>query len=127
MIKRTGFHHVALRAQHLEQSIEFYTKLGCSVIRSWGEGDGRGVMLHMGGGNNLEMFAGGTAQAEEHPRFEHIALKCDDVDADYQAALEAGATSQVEPKDGSLGGVLPIRIAFVVGPNQEVIEFFQEK
>ena len=99
MIKRTGFHHVALRAQHLEQSIEFYTKLGCSVIRSWGEGDGRGVMLDMGGGNILEMFAGGTAQAEEHPRFEHIALKSDDVDA----RLSGGVRSWRDLSGGAEG------------------------
>ena len=127
MAKRTGIHHVALRVQDMDKTVEFYNKIGCSVIRSWGEGDGRGVMMDLGGGNILEMFAGGVNDPEQKPRYEHLALKSDDVDQDYADALAAGADSQIEPKDVMLGGVMPIRIAFVVGPNQEVIEFFCEK
>ena len=39
MAKRIGIHHVALRVQDMDQTVEFYTKLGCSVVRSWGEGE----------------------------------------------------------------------------------------
>ena len=127
MAKRTGIHHVALRVQDMDKTVEFYNKIGCSVIRSWGEGDDRGVMMDLGGGNILEMFAGGVNDPEQKPRYEHLALKSDDVDQDYADALAAGAASQIEPKDVMLGGVMPIRIAFVVGPNQEVIEFLFEK
>lgn len=127
MAKRTGIHHVALRVQDMDQTVEFYTKLGCSVVRSWGEGENKGVMIDLGGGNILEMFAGGSNEAEQRPRYEHLALKSSDVDQDYADALAAGAASQKEPTDVMLGGVMPIRIAFVVGPNQEVIEFFCEK
>ncbi len=127
MGKRTGIHHVALRVQDMDKTVEFYNKIGCSVIRSWGEGDDRGVMMDLGGGNILEMFAGGVNDPEQKSRYEHLALKSDDVDQDYADALAAGAAPQIEPKDVMLGGVLPIRIAFVVGPNQEVIEFFCEK
>lgn len=127
MAKRTGIHHVALRVQDMDQTVEFYTKLGCSVVRSWGEGENKGVMIDLGGGNILEMFAGGSSEAEQRPRYEHLALKSSDVDQDYADALAAGAASQKEPTDVMLGGVMPIRIAFVVGPNQEVIEFFCEK
>ena len=109
MAKRTGIHHVALRVQDMDKTVEFYTKIGCSVIRSWG--DGAGVMMDLGGGNILEMFAGGVNDPEQKPRYEHLALK---------------SAPQIEPKDAMLGGVMPIRIAFVVGPNQEVIEFFKE-
>ena len=126
MAKRTGIHHVALRVQDMDKTVEFYTKLGCSVIRSWGEGAGKGVMMDLGGGNILEMFAGGVNDPEQKPRYEHLALKSDDVDQDFADALAAGAAPQTEPKDGMLGD-MPIRIAFVVGPNQEVIEFFCEK
>ena len=126
MAKRTGIHHVALRVQDMDKTVEFYTKIGCSVIRSWGEGNSKGVMMDLGGGNILEMFAGGVNDSEQKPRYEHLALKSDDVDADFAEALAAGAAPQIEPKDAMLGGVMLIRIAFVVGPNQEVIEFFKE-
>ena len=127
MAKRCGVHHVALRVQDMDKTVEFYNKIGCSVIRSWGEGNSKGVMMDLGGGNILEMFAGGVNDPEQKPRYEHLALKSDDVDADFADALAAGAAPQIEPKDAMLGGIMPIRIAFVVGPNQEVIEFFCEK
>lgn len=127
MSKRLGYHHVALRAQNMEETLKFYAALGCNVVRSWGEGDGQAAMLDVGGNNIIEVFAGGTPEAESKPRFEHIALRSDDVDGDYAQAMAAGATSHIEPKDVMLAGVMPIRIAFVIGPNQEVIEFFCEK
>lgn len=127
MSKREGYHHVALRAQNLQETIEFYAKLGCNVIRSWGEGANQGAMLDIGGGNILEIFSGGSSETENKPRFEHIALKSSDVDQDFADALAAGAAEKTKPTDGMLGGCMPIRIAFVTGPNQEVIEFFCEK
>ena len=127
MSTREGFHHVALRAQNMQHTIDFYVKLGCSVIRSWGEGDKQGAMLDVGGGNILEIFAGGSEAAEEKPRFEHIALKSSDVEQDFANAIAAGAIEKTKPTEGNLGGALPIQIAFVIGPNQEVIEFFCEK
>lgn len=127
MARREGFHHVALRTQDLDKTIQFYAALGCAVVRTWGEGDKKAAMIDLGGGNILEMFAGGTSEKEERPRFEHITLKSENVDQDFADALAAGAASQTQPTDVMLGGAMPIRIAFVVGPNQEVIEFFQEK
>lgn len=127
MPKRLGYHHVALRAKDFEQTIRFYEALGCSVLRGWGEGDKRACMMDVGGNNILEIFAGGTGEAEDKPHFEHIALRSEDVSADYQNALAAGARPRTEPGEANLGGTYPIEMAFVFGPNDEVIEFFREK
>ena len=127
MPKRLGYHHVALRAKDFEQTIRFYEALGCTVLRGWGEGDKRACMMDVGGNNILEIFAGGTGEAEDKPHFEHIALRSEDVPADYQNALAAGASPRTEPGEANLGGNYPIAMAFVFGPNDEVIEFFREK
>lgn len=127
MPKRLGYHHVALRAKDFEQTIRFYEALGCTVLRGWGEGDKRACMMDVGGNNILEIFAGGTGEAEDKPHFEHIALRSEDVPADYQNALAAGARPRMEPGEANLGGTYPIEMAFVFGPNDEVIEFFREK
>ncbi len=126
-----GFHHIALRASDFEATLRFYQD-GLGFVRAygWGEGDGRATMLDTGDGNYLEVFAGGRrAPGEEAPEgaLLHFALRTSDVDAAYARALAAGARSQVEPKDVTLPGEppVPVRLAFVKGPDGEVIEFFQ--
>ena len=56
----------------------------------------------------------------------HFALRSPDVDAAFARALGAGATEHIAPKDILLGGEggIPIRLAFVRGPDGERIEFF---
>ncbi len=123
---RCGYHHVALRVRDLDRTIEFYARLGCSLVREWGEGEHRACMVDVGGGSLLEIFAGGTGEAEVFPKYEHIALRSEDPDADFENAVKAGARPRNMPKDAKIGGVYPVRIAFVYGPDDEVIEFFKE-
>ena len=127
MANRLGYHHVALRARDLHKTIAFYEALGCSVVRSWGEGEKEVCMLDVGGNNIIEIFAGGGSEDESFPHFEHIALRSEDVDGDFQAALAAGAREKNAPNDVNIGGFYPVRIAFVFGLNDEVIEFILEK
>ena len=99
MANRLGYHHVALRARDLHKTIAFYEALGCSVVRSWGEGEKEVCMLDVGGNNIIEIFAGGGSEDESFPHFEHIALRSEDVDGDFQAALAAGAREKNAPND----------------------------
>ena len=123
---RLGYHHVALRAQDIHQTIRFFEALGCTLVRTWGEEPNLSCMLDIGGGNILEVFSGGKDVPEQNPHFEHIALKSTDTDADYAAAIAAGAKPRTEPTDVNIGGSYPVRIAFVTGLNGEIIEFFKE-
>lgn len=123
---RFGYHHVALRTQDIHATIKFYEALGCKLVRTWGEDPNLCCMIDIGGGNLIEAFAGGKDVPEEFPRFEHIALKSDDPDGDFAAALAAGAKPHIEPKDVNIGGNYPVRISFVIGLNGETVEFFKE-
>ncbi len=128
-IQGMGFHHVALRAVDFDKSLQFYTEgLGLKVACSWGEGDGRAVMLDMGDGGILEMFAAGTEEARSNPNFLHLAFKVDDVDAAFQIALAAGATVKSEPRVVPVEAKpekININCAFVFGPDGEQLEFFR--
>ena len=126
MVKRLGYHHVALRAKDFEATVRFYEAIGCQMLREWGEGEKKACMMDVGG-SIIEIFAGGTGEEEIKPHFEHIALRSEDVPADYANALANGARPRMEPGEANLGGNYPINMAFVYGLNDEVIEFFREK
>ena len=127
MVKRYGYHHTQLRVRDLEAAIAFYEALGCSVIRRWHTDDILKCMMNIGGNNIIEIFSGGTDTDQVCPKFEHIALRSMDTDADYAAAVAAGARPKEEPKDVVIGDDYPARIAFVYGPDDELIEFFMEQ
>ena len=131
--QRPGVHHIALRAVDFDASLRFYQD-GLGFVRAygWGEGDGRAAMLDTGDGNYLELFAGGRrAPGEEPPEgaLLHFALRTQDVDAAYARALAAGARTHIAPKDVTLQGdpPVPVRLAFVKGPDGEIIEFFRNE
>jgi catechol 2,3-dioxygenase-like lactoylglutathione lyase family enzyme len=138
-----GFHHIAIRARDFDATVRFYTEgLGCSVHFGFsvpGRID-RAAFLDVGDGRYIEVFgAGSTVQSEGRRRrpdeeategaLLHFCLRVADVEAAYARALAAGATSRVEPRTAQLGGEPPaeVRIAFVTGPNGEVIEFLRSE
>jgi glyoxylase I family protein len=138
-----GFHHVAIRAVDFDETIRFYTEgLGFRVHFPFsvpGRID-RAAFLDAGDGRFVEVFGdGSTVQAEgrrREPNEErtegallHFCLRVADTDAAYARALSAGAASRVEPGTRRLSEdpLVEVRIAFVTGPNGEVIEFMQSE
>jgi catechol 2,3-dioxygenase-like lactoylglutathione lyase family enzyme len=138
-----GFHHVAIRAMDFEESIRFYTEaLGFRVHLRFsipGRID-RAAFLDAGDGRFVELFGPDcTVQAEgrrRQPNEErtegallHFCLKVADTDASYARAMAAGAQSRIEPRvvRPSEDPLVEVRIAFVTGPNGEVIEFMQSE
>ena len=126
-IPNIGVHHLALSAFDFDKSLKFYTEgLGFEIVAEWGEGTGRAAMLDIGSGSHFEIFANGNQNEQKDAKFAHFAFATSNPDLAYENAVKGGAVSQMEPKD--VIGVIPnmsIRIAFVVGPDGEVLEFFK--
>ncbi len=138
-----GFHHVAIRAVDFDETIRFYTDgLGFKVHFGFsvpGRID-RAAFLDVGDGRFIEVFGqGSTVQSEGRRRRQdedrtegallHFCLRVADTPAAYVKALEAGATSRVEPVTRQLSQdpLVEVCIAFVTGPNGEVIELMQSE
>nr|CAA9214772.1 hypothetical protein AVDCRST_MAG63-163 [uncultured Armatimonadetes bacterium] len=132
VLKGCGFHHVALRARDFDRSLAFYTEgLGFRVAHRWGEGESRAVLLDLGDGNYLELFAAKPGQIPDEGApgtgwpFLHLAFRSDDVEGAIERARALGAQVTVEPKTVPIGDPpIPFHIAFFLGPDGEVLELF---
>ena len=127
-IPNIGVHHLALSVVDFDKSMKFYIDgLGFEKIAEWGEGTGRAALLDIGNGTHFEIFANGNANEPKDVKFAHYALATTNPDVAYENAVKAGAKSQMEPKSLEIPAIppIPVRIAFVVGPDGEVIEFFK--
>jgi glyoxylase I family protein len=125
----TGFHHIALKTADFDQTAAFYTEgLGFKKSLFWGEGDNRVLLVDVGGGNFIEIFAGGIP-SDPSGALLHFAFRSENCEADLARALAAGAEQMVAPCDVDIPSdpVKPVRIAFCKGLNGELIEFYQER
>ena len=126
-MKFNGYHHIGLSVKDAEKSVDFYTNgLGGKVVHSFSMGNSGKTISLVDLGNNavLEIIPSGSGENEANGRWAHIAVRTDDARAAYDMAIKAGAVSRTEPKNVKLGS-LDACIAFVFGPDREVIEFFQ--
>ena len=124
-----GFHHVGLKAADFDKSRAFYRALGMKETLAWGEGARSIALYDVGDGGKIEIFANGGEEFSSNGKWIHFALRADDVDAAYAAALAAGAEPLTPPKTVELNSrprLSTIRVAFVKGPDGEQIEFFSE-
>lgn len=125
-----GFHHVAMKVANFDGVTKFYKEVfGCTEKVSWGEGDKRAVMLDVGDGCCIEIFAGGDGNTEGKIAITHFCLAVTDVDAVAEKARAAGATITVEPKDVNIPSepATPVRLAFMKGLAGEIIELMHNK
>jgi len=127
-IPGAGSHHIAIPSANFEKSIKFYTEgLGMKLVATWGEGEGRAALVDIGDGSHVEIFANGTTEPQKNEKIVHFAMTTTDPDLAFKNALAAGATEKMPPTtlDIPSSPPMPVRIAFVFGPDQEVLEFFQ--
>ena len=138
-----AFHHVALRATDFDRTVKFYTEgLGFKVHYEFavpGRID-RAAFLDAGDGRYIEIFGPESSVQSEGRRRNageertegallHFCLRVADTEAAYAKALAAGAEPRVAPRTGTLNQdpLVEVRIAFVTGPEGEVIEFLQSE
>ena len=128
-MKYKGYHHIGLMVKDLKKSLDFYTTgLGGQELMHFSvEGIAEPLyMIDLGDNAVVELIPCGVSDTEVSARWAHIALRSDDAKAAYADALGAGAAPHTEPKELMIGD-MPACIAFVTGPDGEVIEFFEVK
>jgi len=132
IIEGCGLHHVALQTRDLEASLRLYRDvLGMEVVIEAGSPERKIVLLDMGDGSCIELFAP-TADSPMDGKpaandpITHIALTTTDARAAVERMRQAGYEITIEPKEGGLGD-LKATIAFFRGLNGEVIEFWQPR
>ncbi|GAA3631757.1 VOC family protein [Flavivirga jejuensis] len=139
-----AFHHYAIKAQNFQTTINFYEKLGFSLVHDWSLPEynlKKGAILYSLKTNtyievfdkNAEIPTQGRKRGEDEEFIEnsilHICFVVKDAEKARISAIEAGA------KDLS-GGVLNIDLlnirkkvnvtnSIVFSPNGEVIEFLE--
>ena len=147
---RPTLHHVSLFVSDMEASTRFYTAgLGLTLREEFRDIVGRrasgefpfgvaSVFLEAGDGRYIELHPAGQWPMSP-PGFplNHLALAVADVDAAYAQALAVGGSAIDIPVtdrqwDGTPLDVVmsgdrpePMRMAFVTGPSQELIELYQ--
>jgi catechol 2,3-dioxygenase-like lactoylglutathione lyase family enzyme len=129
-ISGCGAHHIAVQTKDWDASLRLYRDvLGMPVVAEGGTPERRILLLDMGDGSHIELFAPRPGPADSAPLagpgpLTHIALTAADTRQAIEHVRQAGYEVTVEPKDIELG---PIKatIAFFNGPNGESIEFFQ--
>ena len=123
-----GFHHIAISCADIDKSIAFYTAIGGTVYRTWGEGKSRACMIGFGKENYLELFANGAPGRPADQNIVHFAFRSTDPAADFAKAIAAGAVETKPVADFTIPSKpepLAIRFAFCRGLDGEIIEFFQ--
>ena len=128
-MKVNGFHHIGLKVTDMEKSLKFYRDgLGGKIVCSFPMADGTDNQIHMvdmGDNSVIELIPTGSGKAESEAHWAHVALVSEDAAAAYEYAISSlGARSQSAPADIDRG-TIKMRIAFVYGPDDEIVEFFQ--
>ncbi|HET9224334.1 MAG TPA: VOC family protein [Roseiflexaceae bacterium] len=125
-----GAHHIAIQTKDWDASLHLYRDiLGMPVVAEGGTPERRILLLDMGDGCHMELFAPRPGSTDSAPQagqgpLTHIALTATDTRQAIEHVRQAGYEITVEPKDIQLG-TIQATIAFFNGPNGESIEFFQ--
>jgi len=77
-----GIDHIEIVVRDVKKHVEFYQKLGFKVL-TWTDHHGGSAEVQLPGENQviIELH---EVEAQENPGINHIAFKCQDVDATYQ-------------------------------------------
>lgn len=129
-IKGIRYAHAAIVAKDFDRSLQFYRALGFTPYVSWGEGTKKIMLLDIGNGEKLELFAKGSDEYSPMGKWLHVAFAVENVEAAYERALAAGAKSLIPPKEMPLESEpfrITLQVAFVEGPDGEQIEFCKQK
>ncbi|WP_276273763.1 VOC family protein [Haloarcula litorea] len=118
--------HVAIWVSDLDRALEFYGALGFEETNRFTLDGVENVYVAAGGGDgDLQLRHDPdrtTPIAPSRADTDHVAFTVDDVDATYEAAVEAGAAPVVEPVEIDAADAYA---AFVEDPEGYTLEFYR--
>ena len=126
----TGIGHVALRCRDLEETVEFYGRLGIPVAFRMARVDGapgEPVFLRVSPGSFLELFSGGTGEHDAHERAKarsglvHVCLHVEDIQTFHAGVVKNSLAPNGVPKQGR-GGNWSFTLTDPNGVGVEIIQ-----
>ncbi|HEV8638075.1 MAG TPA: VOC family protein [Chloroflexota bacterium] len=90
-----GIDHVELIVRDVDQFVAFFQRLGFELVSRTPHHSGSAELKLPGEGQTV--FEIHRVQGEENPGINHIAFRCDDVDADHRAVAAAGVVFEHGP------------------------------
>ena len=125
------FDHIHVKCRDLEKAVEYYERIfGAKIIARQGAGKSSMVRLNLGG-NMLILSALGEDGDLIEPKIRektwvrlgigHFGVVVEDLDKTVREMKSKGAKFLVEPREAQPG----TRIAFVKGPEEDIIEILQ--
>ena len=130
VIQGCGLHHISIQTRDWDASLRLYRDvLGMEVVAEFGSPERPIVLLDIGDGSHVELFApSGDTPSNDHTTLGgpimHLAFAVDDTRAAVEHVRQAGYPITSEPKSVDLAGK-KVTFAFFKGPSGEEIEFFQ--
>lgn len=129
VIPGASLHHVALSVKKYEKSRDFYCRaFGMSCVNEWEFSGKRLCFLDVGDGNFLELHSNAGKMPPEVPQYLHFCIHTSDLEGAYANAVRHGAIPNREPFDFLIQSKpvpMPVRGAWLYGPDGEQIELFQ--
>ena len=118
----TGYQHIGIPTQKMEETTKFYTTLGFQMIY---ETQNNGMVRFFSCGNILIETYEKEIVAEKRGSIDHIALSVNDIDKATEEIHRAGLKIVEGPT------FLPfwekgVKYVCVEGPNKEIVEFLQK-
>jgi lactoylglutathione lyase len=118
------FLHTCLNVADVDRALEWYTEqLGFEETWGFETEDGETENRYVAADNGVELQLSetdGVTPTESGDRWDHIAVKVDDVDAAFEEIENHGVRS--EPEDQA---IVPARTAFIEDPDGHVVELVE--
>ena len=134
-MSQLGVHHIGITTGHFAETARLYQEgLGFTIKHIWGR-DKKVYMMETGDGACVELFEGEPGLDEGggshgNGQWMHLALRSNDIQADYQRALDAGFKEKLPPTYADILEAEPEPVymwfAYLIGYDGEEVELIQE-
>ena len=129
IVPGASLHHVALAVKNYTRSRDFYCQaFGMQCVNEWEFSGKHLCFLDVGNGSFLELHSHAGDIPPDAPQYLHFCIHTSDLEGSYANAVALGAIPNRAPFDFYIKSTpvpMPVRVAWLNGPDGEQIELFQ--